>query len=63
MKKFGISKNFIYMDDDCFIGQYLQKENLFYFNEKTGVIVPYVISNKVFTINKNKIYGKYYKLL
>ena len=62
MKKFGISKNFIYMDDDCFIGQYLQKENLFYFNEKTGVIVPYVISNKVFTINKNKIYGKYYKL-
>ena len=63
MKKFGISKNFIYMDDDCFIGQYLQKENLFYFNEKTGVIVPYVISNKVFTINKNKIYGKYYKLM
>ena len=63
MKKYGISNNFIYMDDDCFIGQYLQKDNLFYFNEKNGIIVPYVISNKVFTINKNKIYDKYYKLM
>ena len=63
MKKFGISKNFIYMDDDCFIGHKLEKDNLFYFNEKIGAIVPYVISNKVFTINKIKIYNEYYQLL
>ena len=63
MKKFGISKNFIYMDDDCFIGQKLEKNNLFYFNEKTQVIVPYVISNKAFTINKNNIFNEYYKLM
>jgi hypothetical protein len=63
MKKFGISNNFIYMDDDCFIGHKLEKDDLFYFSEKTMGIVPYVISNKVFTINKNNIYNEYYKLM
>ena len=63
MKRFGISNNFIYMDDDCFIGQKLEKDNLFYFSEKVGGIVPYIISNKVYTINKKNIYNRYYKLM
>ena len=27
MKKFGISNNFIYMEDDCFIGKYIISKN------------------------------------
>jgi hypothetical protein len=63
MKKFGISKNIIYLDDDCFIGQKLQKNYFFYFNEKLNIIVPYVISNRIFAISKNKIYNEYYELM
>jgi hypothetical protein len=30
MEKFGLSKNFIYMDDDYFIGKPLNKSDFFY---------------------------------
>ena len=63
MKKFGISKNFIYMDDDYFIGQNLKKNDFFYFDEKIGDVVPYIISNRIFTKNINKIYDEYYELM
>jgi len=63
MKKFGISKNFIYMDDDCFIGKKIKKSDLFYFDEKCKEIVPYIISNEFFTINKIEIYNEYYELM
>ena len=63
MKKFGISKNFIYMDDDYFIGQKLKKYDFFYFDEKLGDIVPYIISNKIFTKSYIKIYNEYYSLI
>ena len=63
MSKFGITRNFIYMDDDCFFGQKIKKSDLFYFEEKYGEIVPYIISNKFFTINKNELYNDYYEYL
>ena len=63
MEKFGISQNFIYMDDDYFIGQKLTKKDFFYFDEKYRDIHPYIISNKLYTINKNNFFNKYYKLL
>jgi len=63
MENFGISKNFIYMDDDCFIGNKLKKSDLFYFDEKYREVVPYILSNKIFTINKKNIYNEYYKLI
>jgi len=63
MSNFGVSKNFIYMDDDCFIGQKIKKSDLFYFDEKYGDIVPYIISNKFFTISKNEIYNEYYEYM
>ena len=34
MEKFGASKNFIYMDDDYFIGKKLKKSDFFYYDEK-----------------------------
>ena len=44
LKKFGVSKNFISMDDDYFIGKPLKKSDFFY--EDNGKIVPYVIYNE-----------------
>jgi len=63
MSKFGLSRNFIYMDDDCFIGRKIQKNDLFYFEEKYGAIFPYIISNTFFTINKIDLYNEYYEYM
>ena len=63
MKNYGISKNFIYMDDDYFIGQKLKKNDFFYFDEKSRAVVPFTISNKISSINKNNIYNNYYELI
>ena len=32
-KNFGVSKNFIYMEDDFFIGKYLKKADFFYYDK------------------------------
>jgi hypothetical protein len=63
MKKFGISSNFIYMDDDYFIGQKLKKSDFFYFDNKIGIILPYIISKKIFSMNKKYIFNKYYEFM
>ena len=62
MEKFGLSKNFIYMDDDYFIGKPLFKTDFFYFNEKEKKVVPYIISTKFLVINKTFILGRYNEL-
>ena len=49
MKKFGITDNFIAMDDDCFIGHSLKKSDFFYVsNEK---VIPALITSKFIKIN------------
>ena len=62
MEKFGLSKNFIYMDDDYFIGKPLLKTDFFYFNEKEKKVVPYIISTKFFVMNKTFILNRYNEL-
>ena len=49
MKKFGISDNFIVMDDDCFIGNPLKKSDFFYIDNKK--IVPAIITSNFFELN------------
>ena len=44
LKQFGISDNFILMDDDYFIGRELKKTDFFYFDEKIRKVVPIIIS-------------------
>ena len=51
MKKFGISDNFIIMDDDYFIGSALKKTDFFYVENKK--IVPAIITKKFCFIKKN----------
>jgi hypothetical protein len=58
MEKYGISKNIIIMDDDYFIGSYLNKSNFFYVDN--GKVIPAII-NSEFTEIENIITKKKYK--
>ena len=62
MKKFGISKNFIYMEDDYFIGKKLKKSDFFYYDIKEDKIYPYVINTIFFEMDKEKILKKQKKM-
>ena len=44
LRQFGISDNFILMDDDYFIGKELKKTDFFYYDEYTKKVVPIIIS-------------------
>ena len=55
MKNFGISKNFIYMEDDCFIGKSLKKSDFFYYDNIEKKVFPYIINTKFSEIDKKKI--------
>ena len=62
MEKFGVSKNFIYMDDDYFIGKALKKSDFFYYDEKEKLVAPYIISNIFYEMNKTFVLIKYNEL-
>ena len=51
MKKFGLSENFIYMDDDYFIAKPINKNEMFY--EDDDVIYPAIITSDYYEINKD----------
>ena len=53
MKRFGLSENFILMDDDYFIAKPINKNEMFY--EENGHIYPAIITYKYFELNKNII--------
>ena len=50
MKKFGISENFILMDDDCFIGKTLKKSDFFY--EENGKVYPCLITSDYYEMDR-----------
>ena len=62
VEKFGVSKNFIYMEDDYFFGKKISKNQFFYYDFNQKKIVPYVISNKFYYINKTDVLNNYYEL-
>ena len=53
MKKFGMSENFILMDDDYFINAPLKKSDLFY--EENNQIFPLMITNDYYLMEERKI--------
>ena len=59
MEKFGLSKNFIYMDDDYFIGKPLKKNDFFYYDKKYKKIFPYLLNSKFDELNKINVLSKY----
>ena len=53
MKQFGLSENFIYMDDDYFIGKPINKNEFFY--EDKGEVFPALITADYYEINKEEM--------
>lgn len=62
MEKFGISKNFIYMEDDYFIGKPLKKSDFFYYDEKEKKVFPYVVTNFFEELDKKSRLNYYHEL-
>lgn len=62
MEKFGLSKNFIYMEDDYFIGKSLKKYDFFYYDKKTNKILPYLSTSKFYILNNTQVIEIYNKL-
>ena len=57
MKKFGMADNFIVMDDDCFIGQKLNKSD--FFQVENGKVVPSIITSGILSLNINSVKKTY----
>ena len=53
MKKFGISNNIIVMDDDCFIGSKLKKNDFFYV--RNGNVAPLIITSNFLKLNRTYV--------
>ena len=51
MKDFGMSENFILMDDDYFIGRPLNKSNFFY--EENGKVYPALVTRDYYELSKS----------
>ena len=61
LKKFGLSENFILMDDDFFIDKPLKKSELFY--EEKGKVHSYLIGNEYMPLDKTRFLKIRSKLL
>ena len=59
IKKFGISDNVIVMDDDCFVGTKLSKNDFFYVDN--GKVFPVIPTNNFILLDNKKI-RKYYEM-
>ena len=57
LKKYGISDNFLSMDDDYFIGKRLLKKDFFYV--ENGKVLPFIITSKFLKIDKDSIVKKH----
>ena len=62
MEKFGLSKNFIYMEDDYFIGKPLKKYDFFYYDNITKKILPYLVTTKFYKLNNTEVMEQYNSL-
>jgi hypothetical protein len=59
LKKFGISDNFIYMDDNYFIGGHLKKTDFFYYDNTLKKVVPAIVNTQISELNKKNILEEY----
>jgi hypothetical protein len=59
MEKFGLSENFIYFDDDYFVGKQLNKSHFFYYDENEERVVPSLLNSHFYELNKDSTNEKY----
>ena len=62
MKNFGISDNFILMDDDCFFGKPINKSQFFYYDEEERKVLPSVVTDDFTELIREEILKEYNKL-
>jgi len=62
LRKFGVSDNFILMDDDYFIGKPINKSQFFYYDEDLKKVVPYIVSDDFHELKRNEVLKEYYLL-
>ena len=62
MKKFGISDNFLLMDDDCFFGKPINKSQFFYYDEEKRKVLPSVVTDEFTELIKEEVLNEYNKL-
>ena len=62
LKNFGLSENFIYMDDDYFFGNDLKKSDFFYYDEEQKRVLPFIITHDFKEIDIKETYNQYNKL-
>lgn len=55
LEKFGLSTNFIYMEDDFFIGNFLNKKNFFYYEPKNKKVLPFLVQKHFYVINETEL--------
>ena len=59
LEKFGVTKNFIYMEDDFFIGKSLKKTDFFYYDEKEKRVNPFLLTKYFDELNKTELINNY----
>ena len=62
MEKFGLSENFILMDDDYFFGKPIKKTQFFYYDEIQKKVVPSIVTDDFTEMVKKDIDDEYNKL-
>ena len=62
LEKFGLANNFIYMDDDFFIGKEIEKTEFFYYDEKEKRVVPCLLNNIFTVINREQTLAQYWNV-
>ena len=63
LSKFGMSDNFILMDDDYFIGKPINKTKMFYYDEEQKKVLPAIISDQYSELNKQDVIDEYNNLI
>ena len=62
IEKFGVSNNFIYMEDDFFIGKSLKKNDFFYYDKNDKKIYPYILTKYFNEMNVSQVMNEFNNL-
>jgi len=62
MEKFGLSENFILMDDDYFFGKPIKKTQFFYYDETQKKVVPSIVTDDFTEMVEKDIDNEYKKI-
>ena len=62
LEYFGISKNFIYMEDDFFIGKSLKKIDFFYYDESSKKVLPFLLTKFFHEMDKSDVENRFEQL-